>query len=862
MNQPVSPLEQAALVAVEAPTATTVEPVQPPPFVVELARHTLVVLCGPTSCGKSTFAEELEDSAQKRGFSTFVASSDGLRRSMLATSYLHGAESLAAAHNGDMLSVSVQAFSLMYAQLEARMSFPVSTDLIIVDTTGMDLGFRTKLADMAKTHHYATALVVFDFKDKAHYGLRRRDDLPEEVQQASVTKFRKRILPELKANMFDKRVRVPGVYGSVVLKDTSSFLFDDFSAPEVFCTGSAAFIGDTHECVEELKELMAKLWALPGMELVTLVGDYLDKGGATKEMVELVYDEVIVKKRAKVLKANHEHYIAMRLLGEIGIDPDPKIEASKFPALAVLEADPVLKDKFLHIWAASMPFLWLISMDTEGNVLRRTLATHAPCQSRFLGKIDSLSLRNQRNFRYGDDPVANLKFVFDEAESCMPIHVFGHVAHSSPKLMYGNKVFLDTGCVYGGPLTAMVVRHGYADFVSVPSKGARMEITEANALRPIPRAEDPKEFSVYDYDLDSRDFALLDNMRDSGAAYMSGTMAPGPSIRKQPRSVEDKLKEGSEAYEREPSQLEGLDPALDYFQNLGCVSVMLQPKYMGSRAQLYLDKDSTKSFGTSRAGWTIRHVPALPAMLEAQAAEHASLFKEEMVLDAELGPWAAMGQGLIDRDYRLYETVVGAELAALAEDPVFQAYDIGKEHELPERQRLLTVFSKTLERFATNEEPWVKPFDILRIDGKIHSSAGSFCAVNTDETLVVTLADVTSRKAAGDYFAKLTLAKGMEGVVIKPFEEVSLTGKTLPPYMKVRSPEYLTLIYGYDYQLPRRYERLCGQKNISGKVRAAIREHGWAMKTLAMGTFEERKPYFVKMIADIKRTTAELDPRL
>ena len=35
------------------------------------------------------------------------------------------------------------------------------------------------------------------------------------------------------------------------------------------------------------------------------------------------------------------------------------------------------------------------------------------------------------------------------------------------------------------------------------------------------------------------------------------------------------------------------------------------------------------------------------------------------------------------------------------------------------------------------------------------------------------------------------------------------------PYMKVRNPSYLAIIYGYDYRFPHKYTKLMKQKNIS-----------------------------------------------
>ena len=48
-----------------------------------------------------------------------------------------------------------------------------------------------------------------------------------------------------------------------------------------------------------------------------------------------------------------------------------------------------------------------------------------------------------------------------------------------------------------------------------------------------------------------------------------------------------------------------------------------------------------------------------------------------------------------------------------------------------------------------------------------------------------------------ELFLELTKRDKLEGVVIKPDR---ITEDRVVPYMKVRNPDYLTLIYGFDYR--------------------------------------------------------------
>ena len=62
----------------------------------------------------------------------------------------------------------------------------------------------------------------------------------------------------------------------------------------------------------------------------------------------------------------------------------------------------------------------------------------------------------------------------------------------------------------------------------------------------------------------------------------------------------------------------------------------------------------------------------------------------------------------------------------------------------------------------------------------------------------------------------------MEGVVIKPEEE-----RENAPYLKVRNPEYLSIIYGYDYRFPHKYAKLLKQKHTQEAPHFDRRASAW-----------------------------------
>jgi hypothetical protein len=96
-----------------------------------------------------------------------------------------------------------------------------------------------------------------------------------------------------------------------------------------------------------------------------------------------------------------------------------------------------------------------------------------------------------------------------------------------------------------------------------------------------------------------------------------------------------------------------------------------------------------------------------------------------------------------------------------------------------------------------------------------------------------------------------------EGVVLKPEHY----DKDVAPFLKWRNPEYLRLVYGYDYRMPKKYARLCKAKSVRNKLRASKEEYAIGLRMLAARTAEEREPEFDKFFK-LEVRQKEEDPAL
>ena len=240
-----------------------------------------------------------------------------------------------------------------------------------------------------------------------------------------------------------------------------------------------------------------------------------------------------------------------------------------------------------------------------------------------------------------------------------------------------------------------------------------------------------------------------------------------------------------------------------------------------------------------------------------------------MILDGELMPWTALGKELIDMKFKPISKALELELKFLKENnfedelqKITEKYyktDFKKDQTVISKKELIEkygnsvyqnykvissieksrvslekhieageIYKKQVELYGTEGKISYKPFDLLKIiyeDGTEEipewKTSEKYKFLTDDEYVLIDLKNPDSLKTAGEYYNKMTIDRNMEGIVIKP--EIMKKGRA--PYMKVRNSEYLSIIYGYDYMFPHKYEKLIKQKNIRKKLKTSINEY-------------------------------------
>ena len=196
-------------------------------------------------------------------------------------------------------------------------------------------------------------------------------------------------------------------------------------------------VGDVHGCTAEVEELLEHLRYAEGRDRLIFVGDLVARGPDSHGALALAR-----RLGARVVRGNHEDkLIAWRRRSKpLGAEHARLAHAMSEDEWRMLEAMPLWVDLPEHgvrvVHAGVVP----------GTALERT-----PAEA--LSKIRTIDDRG----RWSDDPDAGE--LWGSLYTGPPHVVFGHHACSEPQL-HPWATGIDTGCVYGGRLTAAVLSQG------------------------------------------------------------------------------------------------------------------------------------------------------------------------------------------------------------------------------------------------------------------------------------------------------------------------------------------------------------------------------------------------------------------
>ncbi|MGI8683904.1 MAG: polynucleotide kinase-phosphatase [Acidimicrobiales bacterium] len=805
----------------------------------------LVVLVGVSGSGKSTFAA-------RHFLPTEVLSSDFCR-------------GLVSDDENDQAATAA-AFEVLHFIAARRLE---AGRLTVVDATNVQPEARRALVQLAKKHHTLAVAVVLDVPAAvcAERNAHRADrDFGRHVVRNQRSQLR-RSMGGLRREGFHRVFVLDGLEEIDGASVERTPLWNDRRSDH----GPFDIIGDVHGCYDELVALLGELGydVAPdrsgahhgGGRRAFFVGDLVDRGPATPAVLRLAMG-MVQQGDALCVPGNHEAKLLRALRGR-----NVTVSHGLAESLAQLAQEP---PEFTKAVAEFIDGLVSHLVLDDGKLVVAHAGLRADMHGRASGAVRSFALYCDTTGET-DDFGFPVRYPWAQDYRGDAMVVYGHTP--VPEATWLNRtICVDTGCVFGGRLTAL--RYPERELVSVPA--ARTYYEPARPLAPA--TTDPGREPT-DLDLDDvvgkrivttrlngtvtvreeNAVAALEVMSRFAAdprwlVYLPPTMAPTATT-----ELEGLLEHPAEAFAA--------------FRRDGVRHLVCEEKHMGSRAVVVVCRDAD----AAARRFAVAPTPAAGTIVTrtgrpffADAGQEAALLdkvrraitatglwdeleSDWLVLDAELLPWSAKAGDLLRRQYApvgaAATTALAAEEAVL-EAAAAQGADVGDLlRRTRERRAMAGRFVDAYRRYcwpvASVEDLRLAPFQILAGEGKVHALTdhtwhleilGRLAATDpttfrATATALVDLEDPDSEAAATAWWEALT-GGGGEGMVVKPAGVVHRGPKGLTqPGIKCRGREYLRIIYGPEYTAEENLSRL-RSRGLGHKRSLALREFALGIEAL------------------------------
>lgn len=831
-------------------------------MILKMPAFSLVALIGASGSGKSSFAEQ-------HFKKTEVLGSDSFR-------------GLVSDDESDQ-SATGDAFDALYYLARKRLA---RRRLTVIDATNVQRESRKSIVALAREFHCLAVAIVLNIEPKV---------CQERNTQRADRAFGRHVIRNQSLHLRKslRGLKREGFRYIYVLSTPEEVEEVTVERQRLWTDrrdehGPFDIIGDVHGCFDELRSLLSDLeWEVavteadgkpsyrvnhPEGRKLVFVGDLVDRGPRVPEVLRLVMD-CVDGNRAICVPGNHDIKLLKALRGR-----NAKVAHGLDRSLEQLALEP---SEFRDRVTAFIDGLISHYELDDGRLVVAHAGMREDMQGRASGAVRAFALYGETT---GETDDFGLPVRYDWAQDYRgsSIVVYGHTPVPQPEWL-NRTLNIDTGCVFGGKLTAL--RYPEREVVSVQASEVYSE-----PVRPLGAV-------MVDYrDAQQAHDDLLDIEDVQGKRIVSTRLRGNLTIREEQATAALEVMSRFAADPRwliylpptmapsETSQLEGLleDPegALGYFDRIGVEEVVCEEKHMGSRAVVVVCRDeevAKERFGIdtgelgicyTRTGRRFFSNQALEVELIERvrsAVKNAGLWDDLgtgwMILDCELMPWSVKAQDLLSSQYApvgaagIESLEFAAELLRKNENT---AVDLtGSAESLERRQRNLFRYREAYRQYCwpvgSVSDLRLAPFHLLASENSVHtdkdhlwhlemakriSEAGG-SVLTTTNARVVDLGEAESRAGAVDWWTELT-AKGGEGMVVKPRQFLAMSRKGIAqPALKCRGREYLRIIYGPEYTDERHLNRL-RERGLSRKRSLALRE--FALGIEALERFVAREP--------------------
>jgi protein phosphatase len=637
-------------------------------------------------------------------------------------------------------------------------------------------------------------------------------------------------------------------------------------------------IGDIHGCYDELCELLDRLGYLPddsagyrhpsGRRAIFL-GDLVDRGPRVVETVRLVRRMTLAGQALAVL-GNHDEKLVRWVKGA-----KVKVAHGLAESIAQIAALP---EEEREAWQREYRELvdGLVShmVLDDGRLVVAHAGMKEAYQGRASGRVRAFALFGETTGETDEFGLpVRVNWVADYRGRASV--VYGHTPVPEASWL-NNTLNVDTGCVFGGNLTAL--RWPEREIVSVSARAVYAEPVRraGSAFAAPPGAPDGATDTLLRLDdvlgkqvvqTRLRGAVVIEAEQTAAALevmsryaldprwliYLPPTMAPGKAS-------------------STPGWLEHPDEVFDAYHQDGVRQVICEEKHMGSRAALVLCRDGAaarRRFGVpddgppgacyTRTGRRFFDDDALNRVLIERlvgALDRDGFWERHATdwacLDAEILPWNAKAQGLLREQYA---PVAAAGQAALAAARSATQAALARGAPLAALDERLRARDDTMARYAAAYRAYcwdvqglegvrVAPFHLLAVEGRVYADRehqwhmaelGRLAAADpiflVTRCEMVSLDDPAARARATHWWLELT-GRGGEGMVVKPPTFVTQgSGGLVQPAVKCRGREYLRIIYGPTYTEESNLARL-RHRGLGIKRSLALREFALGVEAL------------------------------
>ncbi len=553
----------------------------------------LILLLGSTGAGKSTFARPLFKPTE-------IVSSDACR-------------GLVADDENDQ-SASKDAFELLHYLVAKRLKRGLLT---VVDATNVQAEGRKPLVALARQYHVLPVAIILDVPEGlAHERNAQRPDR-RHLGPHVVARHRQDLRRSLRSLKEEGFRHIHHLRGVEEIDTVQSIVRDRLYNNRKEETGPFDIIGDVHGCHEELRALLEKLGyqitkepiadvrdlgvrVLPpagtGRKVIFL-GDLVDRGPASPQVLRLVMS-MVRDGSALCVPGNHDIKLLRHLNGK-------KVTVNHGLAETLAQLEPEAFKSEVRRFLDGLVSHYVL----DGG---RLVVAHAglteDMQGRGSGAVRAFALFGESTGEI-DEFGLPVRYEWAREYRGRAMVAFGHTPVPEAEWL-NNTIDLDTGCVFGGRLTAL--RYPERELVAVPAAQVYCEPVRPLNYRALQQqAQNQNTLQTDNEQLTTsaqhENDDLLDIRDVTGKQFIETRLLRGVTIREENAVAALEVMSRFALHPKWllylpptmpptetsalPDLLEHPAEAFDYYKRLGVERVVCEEKHMGSRVVVVLGRD-------------------------------------------------------------------------------------------------------------------------------------------------------------------------------------------------------------------------------------------------------------------------------